>query len=186
MMGNRIRIILTFITAMAIIFHGRLFFQCIMPIAYIQIVTTLSALILLIWRSYLWIDYGNSRKWHYNRATIRDQFGFEEQIYIKFVGWGAFVAALVSMSLALLSKTWGDFIWFTHIPLILLPIELYIPYKHLIPFQEWLAIETAKRESTGGVPPPPSSTQYQSNPVRYQQPPVETRSGSRFGNKFFK
>jgi fumarate reductase subunit C len=194
-MSNRIRIILSFITVMAIIFHGRLFFQCIMPLAYIQIVTTLSALILLIWRSYLWIDYGNARKWHFDRAAMRDNFGFQEQIYIKSVGWAVFVTTLVLMSLALLSKTWQDFIWFTHIPLTSLVIELYIPYKHLMPFEEWYAIDTAQRESAAAATPPSSSNQYQSDPVRYHQQQefnkqapttIERRTSSRFGKMFSK
>lgn len=178
-MTNRLRIILTFITVMSVIFHGRLFLQWYVPLAYIQVCTTLAALVFVVWRSYLWIDFGTAHKWHYN-IPPNNKFGFEKQIHINYTGWAVFVSTLIFMSIALLCRTWQDFVWFTHVPLVFLSIELYIPYKHLIEYSDWLAIQEARKP----LPADPSSAQYQANPVLYQQAELERRSSFRlFGKK---
>lgn len=163
-MSIRLNIILTFVTVMAVIFHGRLFAQWYIPLVYIQIATTTTALVLLVWRSYVWIDYGNNTKWYYDKSVFRRKVGFQEQEYIKFTGWFVFLTTLTSASLGMLGKTWIDSIIFTHIPLVLLAIEFFIPYKHLMPIKQWQAIQAAQESFR-----PHSSNAYQANPVPYQQ-----------------
>jgi hypothetical protein len=182
-MSNRTRIILTFATVMAVIFHARLFARWYLPICYIQIATTLAALVLLIFRSYKWIDYGSSHKWHFERREMKDRFGFQEQVYIKYTGWSVFLSCLTFTSIALLGAKWEDFIGFTHLPLVCLAIEFYIPYKYLTPINLHRAIQQ-EEIARGQAAPSPSSPEYQADPVQFgKKPPPERRRSTVWGNR---
>lgn len=189
-MGNRIKIICAFATVMAVIFHGRLFMRWYEPLVYVQYLNTLAALIALVWRSYVWIDLGNGKKWHYQAPREKGVFVFQHQQHIKIIGWAVFLATLTCACLVFLGTEHIDFVIPTHFPLFFLAFEFFIPHDRLMPIEEYTALQAAKQISLQNAPAP-NTHEYQANPVYYQQqkeafekkPPPTKSSSFRFGRK---